>query len=789
MGLDTDLDFEKYCKVVEVPTHGGLSLHRSGRNVDNRDERGKPTARSSLSRLGGNLPDIGFNKSLSSSCKVTSSGASMLSDNEASKRGSVYQSSAEVRRLKTMGAVEVREKIELSCRNDTTSSFKIIESLTHLDEEAKTLAVEKSSPVSCYSRDSNPNSMSVTKSDNIIRLQPGLLCVSSADVSSDGFRETLVHSEDREHFSGAECAVRGSTDRKNFKCGRTVDPLKDGKSSLERDTVFSLHKSSSEKLEMPYYSSTYRLETDRYSKADPKTRFSHFRRMLDPFMKSKSLRSPSVYVSHASEEVATIKRSKTISKSLLSDFSNTAHEMETSSLFIDHCVGTASSPPAHLQGQLKLEHKHGVPFFEFSLKDPEEDVLAAKPWRADGTSNWVYTFHSVNSCKRKSSNRSPWGAKDRQRDDSVVGRMQASSYLCSDLRENGELDSSMMSEFVLYDIAHARKISQCCSSTDTSKPPAEVAKGIGTTCEMQSMAVDNHPDKSKEVLDPHEDPLNHRHEVRHSSGSVGDSGTPLTYPWALGDLLPNLEIAGIVIQVPFEKRESLKGGKQEDIACVSYNRNSLVCPGVNNRNNESLAPGTRRRRSLKNVTVVTPSGTHGLPSSEKGGAGPSPLLERWRSSGVCDCGGWDMACPLLVLDSARVQNIAGGSGLRLMDDKCPLELFVQRAKEKIPALTIKAINDGQYAVDFHAQLSKLQAFSICVAILHSSDVSTTEVFGYEKDVKQRLHSNSLKVLLEEEVRFLIEAVAEGGKRKITKTKEEISPSFLLNPPFSPIGRV
>ncbi|RZC73598.1 hypothetical protein C5167_049079 [Papaver somniferum] len=788
MGLDTELDFEKYCKVVEVPKHGGPSRRRKGRNVDNRDERGKPTARSSLSRLGGNLSDISFNKSLSSSCKVKSSGASMLSGNEASKRGSVYQSSTEVRRLKNMGSVQVREKIELSCRNDTTSSFKIIESLTHPNEEAKSPVEEKSSPVSCYNRDSNPNSMTVTKPNNISSLQPGLLCVSAGDVSSDGFCETLMDSDDRKHISGAESAIRGSTDRKSFKCGRTADPLKDGKSSLENNTVFSLHKSSSEKLGMPYYSSTNRLESDRCSKADPKARFSHFRRMLDPFMKSKSLRSPSVYVPHASEEVSTIKRSKTICKSLLSDFSNTAHELETSSLFVDHCMGTAYSSPAHLHGQLKLEHKHGIPFFEFSLKDPEEDVLAAKPRRADSTSNWVYTFHSVNNCKRKSSNRSPWGAKERQKDDSVVGQMQASSYLCSDLRENGDLDNSMMSEFVLYDIAHARKISRCCSSTDSSKPPAEVAKGSGTTCKTRSMVVDNHPDMSEEVLAPHEDPLNHRHEIRHSSGSVSDSGNPLTYPWALGDLLPNLEIAGIVIQVPFEKRESLKGGKQDDIACVGYSRNSLVFPGVNNRSNESLAPSTRRR-SLANVTVVTPSGTHGLPSSEKGGAGPSPLLDRWRSSGGCDCGGWDMACPLLVLDSARVQNIAGGSGLRLMDDKWPLELFVQKSKEKIPALTIKAINDGQYAVDFHAQLSKLQAFSICVAILHSSDVSTTEVFGYEKDAKQRLHCNSLKVLLEEEVRFLIEAVAEGGKRKITKTKEEHPPSFLLNPPFSPIGRV
>lgn len=73
-----------------------------------------------------------------------------------------------------------------------------------------------------------------------------------------------------------------------------------------------------------------------------------------------------------------------------------------------------------------------------------------------------------------------------------------------------------------------------------------------------------------------------------------------------------------------------------------------------------------------NVKVITASGTHGLPNSEEGV--PSPLLKRWRSSGGCDCGGWDMACPVAVFDNSSAKNVADSS---FMEKRQPLELFAQ----------------------------------------------------------------------------------------------------------------
>lgn len=111
---------------------------------------------------------------------------------------------------------------------------------------------------------------------------------------------------------------------------------------------------------------------------------------------------------------------------------------------------------------------------------------------------------------------------------------------------------------------------------------------------------------------------------------------------------------------------------------------------------------------------------------------------------------------------------------------------MQGAKEYTPALTMKVIEEGRYSVDFHAKLSSLQAFSICVAMLHCTEASVA--VKWERD-KQPLQCNPLKVFIEEEVKNLIEAVAEEEKRKVGKKMQEIPASFILNPPFSPISRV
>lgn len=99
---------------------------------------------------------------------------------------------------------------------------------------------------------------------------------------------------------------------------------------------------------------------------------------------------------------------------------------------------------------------------------------------------------------------------------------------------------------------------------------------------------------------------------------------------------------------------------------------------------------------------------------------------------------------------------------------------------------MKATEDGDYAIDFHAQLSSLQAFSICVAILHTAEVSTSS--GKERN-KQALQCDSTRVFAEEEIPSLIDAIGEEEKCEVNKKMKGVLPSFVLVPPFSPIARV
>jgi hypothetical protein len=103
---------------------------------------------------------------------------------------------------------------------------------------------------------------------------------------------------------------------------------------------------------------------------------------------------------------------------------------------------------------------------------------------------------------------------------------------------------------------------------------------------------------------------------------------------------------------------------------------------------------------------------------------------------------------------------------------------------------MKANGKGQLLVDFHARLSALQAFSVCISLLHCSEASTAVII--EKG-KHKLYSSSLRMLLEGEVMHLIEAVTAEEKRKKPEAKREKTPPSVVldprHPPFSPLGRV
>lgn len=97
---------------------------------------------------------------------------------------------------------------------------------------------------------------------------------------------------------------------------------------------------------------------------------------------------------------------------------------------------------------------------------------------------------------------------------------------------------------------------------------------------------------------------------------------------ALPKCTPSTELAGVVIKIPAESN-----AQQAD--------KDIVKTG----STESLA--TDRCPCFKSTTVILPGGVHSLRNKGM----PSPLIDRWRLGGLCDCGGWDVGCKLHVLSN------------------------------------------------------------------------------------------------------------------------------------------
>lgn len=112
-------------------------------------------------------------------------------------------------------------------------------------------------------------------------------------------------------------------------------------------------------------------------------------------------------------------------------------------------------------------------------------------------------------------------------------------------------------------------------------------------------------------------------------------------------IVKNRELAAIVLKIPTEspKHNAQESGNVLIESCV-----------------KSL--------SEDNGVVILPGDVHGSPSSGE----PSPLINRWRSGGVCDCGGWDVGCKLRILSIPNPNKLITSKACPI--SKC-LELFVQ----------------------------------------------------------------------------------------------------------------
>jgi hypothetical protein len=125
-----------------------------------------------------------------------------------------------------------------------------------------------------------------------------------------------------------------------------------------------------------------------------------------------------------------------------------------------------------------------------------------------------------------------------------------------------------------------------------------------------------------------------REMVEGELGSAGESGlVSLT----ADDLPTNQEIAAIVVR---EQRH----GCLEEPALGGWGLKFLE-----RAHSEDSEDCSVQNKNARCISTIVPQGYHGGVASRNGG--PSGLIERWRSGGRCDCGGWDYGCPIRVLNN------------------------------------------------------------------------------------------------------------------------------------------
>ena len=558
--------------------------HRFSSIVDVKDAEERPISRANfLKTLDNEFGEPSVSPSRKSMpCRLN---AMHLENNGVLKRGSVYQSSKEVRKL--ISQREVRRKPELAASDESFLSFEIVKRpSSHCKSSQK-----KRNPPHNFTSSGNA---SLDLSFRLLPEDPSKWKGQRSDVSlpikssSEEYLENSLIPEISE--------VHGTL--QNLPLSEPKFRSSDHVSSSEKPsgTAHMLPKSFSAKVGT--CSTPLHTEIDQYSNSQ-KNRFSPIRKMWDPMKKSMSQRDPSL------SNTTSSKRDPPSQKPPLSCLS-VSIDHQNKSEGHDQLSASAYSA-AYLHGTIKLESKQSSsPCFEFSLIEAEE-FLSCKTWRAKDALNWVYTFQSG---KRNSGG--GWSSKDRRRQTfPVVGQMHASCCLSSQMSTDGSMDYFAVAEFILQDISHLKNY-----------PSPDLQSGKEITFKDPKLLSDSETRKN------------------HSRVAAADSGSQASHP--------QLEIAAVVIQLPFDGKRPLRQKLGVEV-CKSDTIKS-------------------RHVSMK---VVTSSGKHGLPLTED--IGPSPLLDRWRSGGVCDCGGWDMGCPITILgdDSAhRSSTMINGKHLSL-------KLFVQ----------------------------------------------------------------------------------------------------------------
>ncbi|MBA0600024.1 uncharacterized protein LOC105778126 isoform X1 [Gossypium raimondii] len=347
------------------------------------------------------------------------------------------------------------------------------------------------------------------------------------------------------------------------------------------------------------------------------------------------------------------------------------------------------------QGMLQCTWNGGIPYFVFLLDNQREVYVAnlAKDGAAQNKGlDYMYLFHSSKSSHKEH------GISDHE----FVGKMTASTSfsICPQ-------DSKIMeTEFVLFggNKTSIREMQTSSNNHRKNKGLSEKVVEAFKSSHLSKQSTLSRFRRSSSIMeDSSWDPC--RDSVNNSDSLDGMN--------LFKEQLPrNLELTAIVVRDRFPENPRPEVG--------GWGLKFLRKP-VAMQNIDPLKATVHSFCSCNNgvcstsMDVLIPAGIHGGPRTRNGG--PSSLIERWRSGGHCECGGWDLGCPLTVLKSGPSK---GGSPATDMPEDCKLfEFSIQGPEHGSPTLRMTNVDDGLYLIHFQSALSALQSLAIAVAYIHT----------------------------------------------------------------------
>lgn len=405
-----------------------------------------------------------------------------------------------------------------------------------------------------------------------------------------------------------------------------------------------------------------------------------------------------------SDFAGSVKAASTISPNLekevkVLDHRNTSaslhrREASISSTSSSSDQSSSSGYGTSVQGMLQCTWKDGLPHHVFTVDDKREvyvaDLSKVEPSDDKGV-DFFYTFHSRRNGKKE--------CDIHDMELQSIAKMRVSTLI----RFSSDNSEVRETQFVLS-INSDNRTGEMQASNHAQKKNKRLTKKVvdvfrpSHSYKQRSYSKFGGSDTISEdtPLDPSED-------VRDNFLDVGESRAE--YKCA-----PNLEMAAIVVkEIYHHHKEAEVGGWGLKFLKKSGSNASpdTMIPAKHSRNTGECSTST---------DILIPAGLHGGPRTRVGG--PSSLIERWISGGHCDCGGWDIGCPLTILNTR-----SGSTDYSFHIDnfgECKsIDLFMQGSKQNVPMMKLVNIHKGLYYIHFQSTLSSLQSFAIAAAMIHS----------------------------------------------------------------------